>query len=120
MTPPPYTPLEIVAAWRTHIKACLLPWVLEDKCFTHYEPLLTAQITKLLNPIPMPVTPPKFTQQDMDKSLQVAGDIAQICKILQPLNHTVMFDTYQIVHTLCAKRHQVCQGPAGAGGWCDV
>lgn len=111
------TPAKIVRAWHNEIVRKLKPWYLEKKCFTTFEPLLKKKIKSIL------ATGVRFTPADMKNSLRVAGDMARICKILQPSPHPkeVGFDTFQAVLKLCSKRHQVCRsGSAGAGGWCNV
>lgn len=110
------TPEEIVAAWHKEIVNKLKPWFLDDEVFEEVEPLLQDRITELVG------EGQEFTQKAMKESLQVARDMAKICKLLQPKPHPkrVDLDTFQAVLDLCSTHHMVCQSGGGAGGWCNI
>ena len=108
---------EIVDAWHARVVARLKPWFLTPQCFKRAEPMLRENIRGLVK------GGQPFTAADMRNSLRVAGDIARICKILQPAGHPkkIKFDTFQSVLKLCATKHLVCKIPVqGGGGWCNV
>lgn len=109
-----YTPAEIVAQWHTQFETELAPWTLDDASYAAVEKKLIANIEGLLK------GGATFKAADLKNSLRVATDVANICKLLQPNDRKVRFDAFQFVLKLCAKHHQTCQGPGGAGGWCDV
>jgi hypothetical protein len=116
-TPPKSpSPKEIVATWQKRVETRLKPWRLEARCAKKLGPKLRKNIKALMDRGAVFGTP------DMRNSLKVAGDVARICKILQPAPHPkeIRFDTFQRVLSLCAKSHKVCQTSPGGGGWCDV
>lgn len=111
-----YTPDEIVALWRRQFETELAPWICDKKTYEQFQTSLSLNIDKKLKAGEI------FTAADLTNSLRVATDAAKICKILQPdvdKYGEVTLDTLQIVLTLCARHHKVCQGGHGAGGWCD-
>jgi hypothetical protein len=111
------SPKDIVAKWQERLETRLKPWHLAPNVAKKLGPKLRSRIQGLTT-----TKKAVFAPADMKNSLRVAGDIARICKILQPAPHPkeIRFDTFQRVLSLCAKSHKVCQGPAGGGGWCDV
>ena len=123
---PPFTAIDVVDAWAAHIKTCLFPWELDPQILdgTHAGSVVHRLIAKIeriqLGSPGHPSIP--FSQQTMNESLQVAGDAAQICKLLQPGtgDRVVMMPTFELVLKLCATHHKVCQSGGGGGGWCDI
>lgn len=120
-----YTPENIVARWRQRFESRLKPWHVKDSVVRQFERDLENNIRGLLKGgrgKKGGKTTREFTSADMKASLRVAGDVARICKILQPapFPKEISFDTLQAVLDVCANFHNVCQGPSGAGGWCDI
>lgn len=107
---------EIVEKWRARLESRLKPWHLQPTVVKSLKTRLENNIKSLTKGGEV------FTAKDMTNSLKVAGDVARICKILQPSPHPklIKLDTFQRVLSLCAKSHKVCRRPGGAGGWCDV
>jgi hypothetical protein len=111
------TPKAVVQAWHNRIVTRLKPWSLDDQCFKRFEPKLRRNIRDLVK------GGQPFTAADMRNSLRVAGDVARICKILQPAPNpkVIRFDTFESVLKLCATKHLVCKIQVqGGGGWCNV
>jgi hypothetical protein len=109
-------PEEIVAKWQKRVESRLKPWHLAPNVAKSEGRKLRRQIKGLM------AKGFVFGSKDMKNSLKVAGDVARICKILQPAPHPkeIRLDTFQRVRSLCAKSHKVCQTAPGSGGWCDV
>src|SRR5574342_346134 len=116
-----YTPENIVARWRQRFDSRLKPWYVKDSVGRKFERALKQNIKELLEG-GAGRKKQVFTSKDMRASLRVAGDVARICKILQPapFPKEISFDTLESVLDTCANFHNVCQGPSGAGGWCDI
>jgi len=110
------TPDEIVEKWHNRLVARLEPKFLEKAGFDEFEPKLRDKIQERMD------DGFQFKAEDMKNSLKVAGDIARICKILQPQKERkkITKDLFEAVLSLASAHHQSCRSGGGGGGWCNL